>query len=236
MSEFQIFISEPHIVIPRLSYRKPLGVILQESELILPTQVEIALQDQKIYSDLKLGEILALRGWLKQETADFFAQEWEKLLAAKEKQQIGYYLRRAALLDEKKIQEILAEQKKLGVRFGSVAVLRGWLKDKTLEFFLRHLYPEEYGKTAWHSRDDLLKTTQMKKQENLEPTKLINLSELPQANISTKQTSTSKQTKTHNNKSSLEILLDSIDTQGGGVGNLYQGAKDEDDDLIKWIG
>jgi hypothetical protein len=48
---------------------------------------------------------------------------------------LDYYLQQAALLDEKQIKIILQEPKQLWVRFGSVAVLKGWLKQETLDFF-----------------------------------------------------------------------------------------------------
>ena len=55
---------------------KPIGEILQEAGLITSPQLQVALRDQTYYQDMRLGEILALRGWVGQETADFFAQEW----------------------------------------------------------------------------------------------------------------------------------------------------------------
>ncbi|HEY9768904.1 MAG TPA: hypothetical protein V6C71_10480 [Coleofasciculaceae cyanobacterium] len=54
---------------------KPIGEILQEADLITSPQLEVALRDQNYYQDMRLGEILALRGWIKQDTADFFVQE-----------------------------------------------------------------------------------------------------------------------------------------------------------------
>lgn len=213
MSEVEIFISEPHIVEPASSYHKPLGIILQESALVLPSQIEIALQDQKINSHLKLGEILALRGWLKKETADFFAKEWNGLIKDQHKREIGYYLRRAALLDEKKIREILAEQKKLGVRFGSVAVLRGWVKDKTLEFFLRYLHPQQFSQTAELGKKDTF------------------------GHLTTATGKTTKHPATRNkDKSSLERLLDTIEAEDSKQASLFDGAKNKEDNFVKWIG
>ncbi|MEB3190526.1 MAG: hypothetical protein VKL42_09320 [Snowella sp.] len=58
---------------------KPLGLILREADLVTPAQIEVALQDQQYYQ-LPLGEILALHGWVHQETADFFAEQWPKLI------------------------------------------------------------------------------------------------------------------------------------------------------------
>ncbi len=34
---------------------------------------------------LRLGEILAIRGWIEQQTGDFFADEWQSLLEQQNK-------------------------------------------------------------------------------------------------------------------------------------------------------
>lgn len=50
--------------------KKPLGEILLKAGLVSVFQIEIALEEQK-QSDLKIGEILASRFWIKEETANF---------------------------------------------------------------------------------------------------------------------------------------------------------------------
>uniref|UniRef100_B8HLY2 Uncharacterized protein n=1 Tax=Cyanothece sp. (strain PCC 7425 / ATCC 29141) TaxID=395961 RepID=B8HLY2_CYAP4 len=49
---------------------KPVGTYLVEAGLLSIAQVEMILRDQA-YSDLRFGEIAALRGWVKQETVEF---------------------------------------------------------------------------------------------------------------------------------------------------------------------
>ena len=127
---------------------KPLGRVLHEAQLVSVPQIELALQDQVSYSSLRLGEILAVRGWVKQETADFFAQEWWEHLKRKTRQPLGYYLQRSALIEEKHIEVILEEQRHTGIRFGSVAVLQGLLKSETLDFFLTYLFPSQVGTSS----------------------------------------------------------------------------------------
>ncbi|MFN5513546.1 MAG: hypothetical protein ACK5CA_02010 [Cyanobacteriota bacterium] len=135
-----------------LSYKpKPIGLILQEADLITPAQIEVALQDQQ-YVELPLGEILALHGWIRQQTADFFVEEWPRLTVGPLDCPLGHYLRQAALLEEHQIQEILREQKRLGVRFGSVAVIKGWLRPKTLDYFLENLIPQSATDSAFQVR------------------------------------------------------------------------------------
>lgn len=142
--------------------KKLLGLTLQEADLISVSQLTTALKDQVLDKKLRLGEILALRGWLKQETADFFAEQWPLILEESHIKPLGYYLKEAALLDEPQIQEILEEQKTLCLKFGSVAILRGWLKRKTVQYFLENLLPDSQEKA------DILKTNIRKISDNFE--------------------------------------------------------------------
>lgn len=86
------------------------------------------------FNQTRLGEILARRGWLKQETADFFAEQWPTLLS-QTKQPLGQYFKEAALLNKVQIEAILSEQRQTGLKFGELAVQKGWLKRITLDFF-----------------------------------------------------------------------------------------------------
>ncbi|MBE9045272.1 hypothetical protein IQ255_12845 [Pleurocapsales cyanobacterium LEGE 10410] len=122
---------------------QPIGEILQEAGLITNPQLELALRDQLYYQDMRLGEILALRGWVKQNTADFFVQEWFKLVDKKIEHPIGFYLNRAGLLSEEDIKIILLEQRKHCLRFGDIAIKQGLIKPNTVEFFLQNLFPSQ---------------------------------------------------------------------------------------------
>jgi hypothetical protein len=122
---------------------KPIGEILQEAGLITHPQLELALRDQASYQDMRLGEILALRGWIEQDTADFFVQEWFKLVNQKRDHPLGFYLRKAGLLSEEQIQLILQAQHQHSLRFGAAAVNQGLLKQNTVDFFLRNLFPSQ---------------------------------------------------------------------------------------------
>jgi hypothetical protein len=121
---------------------KPVGEILEEAGLINIGQIQVALIEQSIYSHLRLGEILALHGWIDQQTADFFGEKIRELACDSNRQLMGYYFCQAGLLKEKDIKAILDEQQKLGVKFGSLAVLKGYIKQETLTFFLTHFAPE----------------------------------------------------------------------------------------------
>lgn len=136
-----------------------LGTVLQQADLVSAVQLELALKNQTQYSWLRIGEIIALRGWLKQETIDFFAEQWTILHDQKREQPLGYYLKEAALLDEEQISKILTEQGKLRLRFGEIAVLKGWLKQTTLDFFLKHLFDEHQSDSPLMKVSDLHELT-----------------------------------------------------------------------------
>lgn len=120
---------------------KPLGQVLYEAGLISAQQIEIALQEQVKKPYMKIGEIFASKGWIKQQTADFFVEQWDELLKEKTKQPLVYYLQRSALLDREQINSILkirsSSQEKL--RFHHIAVQQGLIKQQTADFFLKNL-------------------------------------------------------------------------------------------------
>lgn len=53
---------------------KRLGGYLVEAGLLTPAQIDVALNDQKI-TGMRFGEILAARGWVKQQTIEYFMQK-----------------------------------------------------------------------------------------------------------------------------------------------------------------
>ncbi len=128
--------------------QKPLGCLLENASLISKYQLQVALLDQYRVNDieefhLKIGEILALRGWIKQKTADFFVIDFPNLLMSPKKHLIGLYLLSAGLLEKEQVEIILDEQKKISMKFGLIAVEKGWLKDKTIDFFIDCFHPSD---------------------------------------------------------------------------------------------
>lgn len=120
---------------------KQLGVILCDAGLISAQQIEVALRDQLRDSGMRIGEILALRGWINQKTADFFVEQWDGLLEQKVKKPLVYYFREAALLDEDQISTILQEKstRTETVRFHQVAIQMGFISQQTVDFFIKNL-------------------------------------------------------------------------------------------------
>ncbi len=128
--------------------KQRLGSILQEAKLITPYQVDLALKEQRKYPERRLGEILAQKGWIKQQTADFFAEEWENVIKQAQQgtpQSLGYYLRESGLIDDHQLRDILAEQEqgRMWMRIGALAVLKGWLNQTTVDFLLKNLHPDK---------------------------------------------------------------------------------------------
>ena len=121
--------------------KRPLGEVLIEAGLITASQIEFALQLQA-NSDLRIGEILASHNWIEQQTADFFAERWTKLLEQDKKKPLVYYFRSAGLLNEQQIAVLIREQKQQvkPKRFHRLAVQKGYLKQITVDFFLANIY------------------------------------------------------------------------------------------------
>ena len=120
---------------------RPLGEVLIEAGLITASQIEFALQLQST-SKMRVGEILASHNWIEQKTADFFAEEWEKLLQEKQKKPLIYYFRSAGLLSEQQIAVLIREQKQQlkPKRFHRLAVEEGYIKQITVDFFLANIF------------------------------------------------------------------------------------------------
>lgn len=177
---------------------KPIGQILEEAGLINSGQVHVALIEQSIYSHLKLGEILALHGWIDQQTADFFGNKIKELIADDQKKQIGNYFFEAGLIKENDIQAILDEQKKLGVKFGSLAVLRGCITQDTLRFFLKYFAPDAtYGNEIQYQNIIIRNSNKTTIPQNIE--KVCITSDLPDQNCDgNSNVSISEETIVHN--------------------------------------
>jgi len=144
---------------------KPIGEILQEAALITHPQLEVALRDQSYYEDMRLGEILALRGWIKQDTADFFVQDWFKLVNRRIDRPLGFYLNKAGLISESDIETILKEQHVNSLRFGDTAIQKGLVKPNTLNFFLQNLFPSQIRNNFPENRSNARDTTIITKED-----------------------------------------------------------------------
>ncbi len=120
---------------------RPLGEILIEAGLITASQIEFALQQQSS-SNLKIGEILASHNWIKQQTADFFVEQWPQLVQQQQKKPLIYYFRQSGLLDEQQIAKLITEQQQYSkpVRFHRIAVKRKYLNQATVDFFLTNIF------------------------------------------------------------------------------------------------
>lgn len=131
---------------------RPLGELLQRAGLLSAGQLEVVLQDQKWQPDLRIGDILELRGWVRRDAIEFFADQWPRLASGGRDRPIGHYFQQAGLLDSQQVNALLREQEQAGLRIGALAVLHGWLSQETLDWFLQSLAPEESGASAFIKR------------------------------------------------------------------------------------
>ena len=133
--------SSQNFLTSKFDETKPLGQILNEAGLISAQQIEVALQEQAEMSQMKIGEIFASKNWVKQKTADFFAERWYELLQQEQKYPLVYYFQEAGLLDVNQIKSILEQRDRSQekVRFHHLAVQQGLIQQQTVDFFLRNL-------------------------------------------------------------------------------------------------
>jgi hypothetical protein len=139
--------------------KKPLEEILKEAALISEPQLELARMDQSLYINQPIGDIFILRGWVKKETVNFFAEDLHNIYKHGITQKFDYYLHKAGLLTREQVNSILCEQKRLGVKFGSVAVLKGWLKQPTVDFFSTHFYAHNHDDFSLQHRKKIVSKT-----------------------------------------------------------------------------
>lgn len=134
----------------------PLGELLVQAGLLSQAQLDFILYEQEsqhasvsLGQRLMLGELLVLRGWLSPMTVDFFSVFWFQVVQECPRRRLGEYLLEAGLLQGDQLQSLLREQQSNRMRLGALAVLKGWLDPRTLDFLLTHLYPEEKPHGPW---------------------------------------------------------------------------------------
>ena len=125
-----------------------LGALLRKAGLVSELQVRIALEHQKAFPHLRLGDILAEQGWIEPRTCDFFATKWDRFIRLEYRKPLGYYLLEAGLLEKSDVEDILSEQQRQQYRFGKIAVMKGHVKPSTVDFFLKYLFPEELAASS----------------------------------------------------------------------------------------
>jgi len=117
-------------------YALPPGELLQHIGLLDNSQIAKVLQAQKEeFSALQFGEILDKWGWVKKETVDFIIEEFPPLLTSQKPIQFQDFLTKAKLLNEEEIKAIAQQETATGLTFAEIALQRGFIKQKTLEWF-----------------------------------------------------------------------------------------------------
>ena len=136
-------ISEPHIFVPTAYLQTRLGQLLAQAGLVTSEQILAAIREQMLGNNQPIGRILVEKKVIKQATADFFVNKWPVYIDSPYSfKRIGDYLREASLLDEGNIEEILMDQRQLKAKFGEIAIYKGFVKPKTINFFIHHLFSD----------------------------------------------------------------------------------------------
>ncbi len=126
--------------------KKPIGQVLKQAGLISSDQLELALTYQSLNQQMSIGEILALQGWIKRETVEFFVDRLPNLIQNKQTRPLGHYLKQAGLLSDRQVKYLLSlqSQEQSWTRFGKLAVINNLLKQETLDFFLGNICTKSY--------------------------------------------------------------------------------------------
>lgn len=129
-------------------FTQPIGQILKQAGLISSSQLNLALRDQSFHKQVLIGEIMALKGWVKIETVNFFVNCLPSLIQTKQQQPLGYYLKQAGLLSNNQVEYLLSlqtqRQQQGWIRLGKLAVINKLLKQETLDFFLGNICTKSY--------------------------------------------------------------------------------------------
>lgn len=136
-----------------------IGEILQKAGLLSSEQVGRTLQLQihhaQEYSTQhncpRFGEIIVQQGWIPKSTVDFFVVQLPQIASDRPQHPIGYYLKSAGFLDDNQINSILTEQAQTGLRFGELAVRKGYIPPETLHFLLQYILPAPSDRCADYS-------------------------------------------------------------------------------------
>ncbi|MEB3224577.1 MAG: hypothetical protein VKJ86_02100 [Synechococcus sp.] len=157
---------------------------LIQAGLLTEVQAQVARHDLQVHPEMSLGDVLSLRGWAAEETIDFFELLWELRHSQPERSKIGQYLLEAHLITQEQLEDILQSQKHdtwgRSLRFGEIAVLKGYVKPNTMRFFVEHLFPDQLHKTTQNPFSRTSSTT--RPTETTDPTQ--------------RQTNTAKETHT----------------------------------------
>ncbi|MGK7907451.1 MAG: sugar transferase [Synechococcus sp.] len=115
--------------------------ILLEAELIDRDQLSSAMDLQQSSNGLTIGDAFVEQQILSRETVDFFIHQFPILKASPSSANLGLILRSAGLMTAYQESEVLRFQRmNPSFRFGEIAVLFGYCKQKTLDLLLVNLF------------------------------------------------------------------------------------------------
>ena len=126
--------------VSHLASSNPLDLLLQAG-LLTDEQAATARQLQHDYPHLTAAEIIGVREWLNKQTVDFFLKRLPQLAKDMRQKPLGDYLTEAGLLGNAQLASLLRECKRDDpqreeLQIGELAVRKGWISRKTVDFFL----------------------------------------------------------------------------------------------------
>jgi exopolysaccharide biosynthesis WecB/TagA/CpsF family protein len=117
----------------------PLGELLQQAGLLSPQEIRYFLQLQSAHQQYRFGEILVEQKKLRQETINFFVDDFPQLVKSNDVShnlRLGDYLGNAGLLDRYQIDDILKLQSQTSQKFGQIILKKGLVNSQTLNWFV----------------------------------------------------------------------------------------------------
>ena len=112
-----------------------LSLRLTKAGLVSEEQMEMAIAYLNKYRDLSLERVIFLRGWLSQETLEFFGKGLPKLIERGEKIPLVKILELASILNGEQINKLVKYQEERGKKVSSSLIEMGYIKESTLNFF-----------------------------------------------------------------------------------------------------
>lgn len=114
--------------------KMPIGFTLQRAGLISPEQLVQVREIQAQSRHVLFGEVLVERGWLSQQTVEFFAERLPKLVNLRDQLPESHYLELSGLVDPDSLALLTQEQRQTNLSLFDLAVHRGVLAEATAEF------------------------------------------------------------------------------------------------------
>lgn len=134
------------------SNQRLIGQLLKEAGIIAQPQLDLVLANQRmpVYSEMRLGELLMLRGWVSEQTMSFFVFRWSEIIreakTGKRKVKLGQCIYEADLITREQVLALLREKKASKTDPYSLMLAHGYISQKTMNYFIKNLFHTKKAK------------------------------------------------------------------------------------------